>query len=187
MELYEKTALFLSKANETTGNADTTLADGIKSLIDGYGQGGGSNIVDITPVLTEDSPRVITNAPVFYANMYKWYVFDNDDDNYAYLDEIPYGVYGYLGYNFESPQNLIAVKVLHVAQSNIAEKLRIIASNDGVNWDTLTGVESIGVGNSNWWHTFIFAEAKTYSMFAVQFGEYYNYAKIGSIRFLSLQ
>lgn len=37
MTLYEKVDALLTAANNTTGNTDTTLTDGIKSLIDGYG------------------------------------------------------------------------------------------------------------------------------------------------------
>ena len=31
-------------ANETTGNQDTNLTDGVNALVEGYGQGGGEEV-----------------------------------------------------------------------------------------------------------------------------------------------
>lgn len=41
MSLFDRISALLNYANETTGKADTTLGDAVRTLADGYGQGGG--------------------------------------------------------------------------------------------------------------------------------------------------
>ena len=43
MSIYSKLSSLLTAANNKTGESDTTLTDAVQTLIDGYGQGGGSN------------------------------------------------------------------------------------------------------------------------------------------------
>lgn len=54
MTLKQKIQNLLTKANQTTGNADTNLTSAVKSLIDGYGGGGGVVVDYWTP--SEDIP-----------------------------------------------------------------------------------------------------------------------------------
>lgn len=43
MSIYSKIQSLLTAANATTGESDTTLTDAVQTLVDGYGQGGGSS------------------------------------------------------------------------------------------------------------------------------------------------
>lgn len=171
-----------SKINVDLGKdpQEYTITEGVELLLNR------KNIRDITPILTADSDKVITNAPAFYNNKYKWFVFTDNIDEYTYLDELPTGVLGYIGYNFDEPKSLAAIKVRHLGESNAMNDLKIIASNDGIAWDEIAPTETMGSSNNNYWHTFLFNSIKTYKMFAVQFGNYSNYAKLGAIRFFEL-
>ena len=46
MSIYSKLSALLTAANTKTGESDTTLTDAVQTLIDGYGQGGGSSDAD---------------------------------------------------------------------------------------------------------------------------------------------
>lgn len=176
---------------QLNAKADTSLENineaGEQKIRDIAGGGGGGSVVDITPILTADSDQVITNAPTFYNGKFKWFVFKSDVNDYAYPDEVPSPKLAYIGYDFLEPQSVVAVKVRYIPESNNITNLKVIASNDGETWADLTPVENIGGGNTNYWYTFLFGAPKTFRMFAVQFGEYRNYAKLGSIRFMGMK
>ena len=44
MTIFQKIQSLLTAANTKTGESDTTLTDAVQTLIDGYGQGGGSSV-----------------------------------------------------------------------------------------------------------------------------------------------
>lgn len=157
-----------------------------KTSSGGGGHGGEFDIIDITPVLTEDSDRVISNAKVFYDGNYKWYVFDSNDDNYAYLDEL-YDELGYIGWEFDKITPMIAVKVKIITGSNVNNSYKIIASNDGLNWEDISETTNVAPSSVGYWITFLFNKPQMYKYFAVGFGEYRNYAKVGSIKFYSVK
>ena len=175
-----------AKADTSLENINEAGEQKIRDIAGGGGGGGGS-VVDITPILTADSDQVITNAPTFYNGKFKWFVFKSDVNDYAYPDEVPSPKLAYIGYDFLEPQSVVAVKVRYIPESNNITNLKVIASNDGETWEDLTPVENIGGGNTNYWYTFLFGAPKTFRMFAVQFGEYRNYAKLGSIRFMGMK
>ena len=175
-----------AKADTSLENINEAGEQKIRDIAGGGGGGGGS-VVDITPILTADSDQVITNAPTFYNGKFKWFVFKSDVNDYAYPDEVPSPKLAYIGYDFLEPQSVVAVKVRYIPESNNITNLKVIASNDGETWEDLTPVENIGGGNTNYWYTFLFGTPKTYRMFAVQFGEYRNYAKLGAIRFMGMK
>lgn len=175
-----------AKADTSLENINEAGEQKIRDIAGGGGGGGGS-VVDITPILTADSDQVITNAPTFYNGKFKWFVFKSDVNDYAYPDEVPSPKLAYIGYDFLEPQSVVAVKVRYIPESNNITNLKVIASNDGETWEDLTPVENIGGGNTNYWYTFLFGAPKTFRMFAVQFGEYRNYAKLGAIRFMGMK
>lgn len=46
MSILSKLQSLLTAANATTGESDTTLTDAVQTLVDGYGQGGGSDVLN---------------------------------------------------------------------------------------------------------------------------------------------
>lgn len=54
-DIKSQTDALISYANETTGADDTRLGDAIQSLVDGFGQGGGSSFEQNSELIFEDT------------------------------------------------------------------------------------------------------------------------------------
>lgn len=50
MTILQKIQSLITAANNTTGESDTTLTDAVQTLVDGYGQGGGSLPTSISKI-----------------------------------------------------------------------------------------------------------------------------------------
>lgn len=68
MTILQKIQSLITAANNTTGESDTTLTDAVQTLVDGYGQGGGSSItvepLTVTSNGTQTAPSGKAYSPV---------------------------------------------------------------------------------------------------------------------------
>lgn len=66
MSIYSKLSSLLTAANNKTGESDTTLTDAVQTLIDGYGQGGGTpNNISVSIQNARASGAIAAQSPQY--------------------------------------------------------------------------------------------------------------------------